>query len=498
MTIGAHQRKPTKEDRSPTKQPKFLGYHASTVQSQLSPASIDSVDSSTEDNLTSTPLPPPKSLADGDFNEGTAEDRPANVYEPITREDHTELSDYESESDDSDVEDEIALETALEHFMCTLAHAQQAAEQARQHLQKSHELAEKGYPSVASFFAKIKTNIQERNAQVAVDDSMKETEVVEQVSKHSGTGDIIVDEQEQMNLPEIHSNIDNSCETIGTDNGRPETPPIPIGNENPWKTVAKMLQGLCTGEMPVDNTGATATDKKLENWKDLPKIRQARAALSVKSKDKTLDVFFHACLVGMLGMLNLYLNENLSYTWHEASLITSHSQGHGEAHAQNICTWMYQYLDSNLNNLPHHRYSSIQSTILCNEDFSQAIQLHLQEKTKGGYICTQDIVDFVENSEEMQVKIEDMHIKKKTISLSSATCWLDMHGWCYSKKKNGMYVDGHECPDNVEYHDRFSTHWSGYEKRMYGLDNDGNIVYIPKGFPVPTGQCFHLILVTHD
>ncbi|KAF8997511.1 hypothetical protein BDQ17DRAFT_1329350 [Cyathus striatus] len=177
------------------------GHDSQKIDKNPPRASIDSIDSSTEDNLTSTPLPPPKSLADGDINEGTAEDRPANVYEPITREDHTELGDYESESDDSDVEDEIASETALEHFMCTLAHVQQAAEQAvrdkhknlkrpkqylgnsshskHQHLQKSHELAEKGYPSVASFFAKIKTNIQERNAQVAVDDTMKEIEVVQ-------------------------------------------------------------------------------------------------------------------------------------------------------------------------------------------------------------------------------------------------------------------------------------------------------------------------------
>jgi hypothetical protein len=34
-------------------------------------------------------------------------------------------------------------------------------------------------------------------------------------------------------------------------------------------------------------------------------------------------------------------------------------------------------------------------SILDHEDFTQDIQLHLMEMAKNGYICTQDVVDYV-------------------------------------------------------------------------------------------------------
>ncbi|KAF8993314.1 hypothetical protein BDQ17DRAFT_1431811 [Cyathus striatus] len=129
-------------------------------------------------------------------------------------------------------------------------------------------------------------------------------------------------------------------------------PDNPLGE--PWKTIEEMLSDLKAGKRPMGNTEMMPTDKKLENWKDMPKLRHAQAALTVRSKDKVFDVFFRACLSGMVGMLNLFLSPNLNYTWREASLITSRAQGHGEAHARNLHTWMHQYLNSDLETLPCH------------------------------------------------------------------------------------------------------------------------------------------------
>ena len=61
-----------------------------------------------------------------------------------------------------------------------------------------------------------------------------------------------------------------------------------------------------------------------------------------------------------------------------------------------------------------------------------------------------------------------------------------------------MYVDGHERKDIVEYREKFIERWKIYDKRMYSYDNDGNRKEDLTGFPVPPGQRFRLILVTHD
>ena len=125
------------------------------------------------------------------------------------------------------------------------------------------------------------------------------------------------------------------------------------------------------------------TSQKYHN-QDSSNLTQAE--LSIKAKDKKLDVFIHARITGMVGTLNLYLDPQLAYTWRKASLIASKSQGHGVTHTRNLCTWIHQYLGSK--RLPVHQYQhgKMHSSVLQDEDFSQSIHLHLQQIAKDGYI----------------------------------------------------------------------------------------------------------------
>ncbi|KAF9455309.1 hypothetical protein BDZ94DRAFT_1205895, partial [Collybia nuda] len=136
--------------------------------------------------------------------------------------------------------------------------------------------------------------------------------------------------------------------------------------------------------------------------------------------------------------------------------------------------------------------------MLEDEDFAQQIQLHLQEIAKDGYIRALDIVDFLARP-AMQQKLAEAGARKTTISLRTAQRWLHNMGWRYGQKKNGMYIDGHERPDIVEYREAFIERWKEYEKRMALFNNDGEREsFSPQGFPIPSGQVFKLILVTHD
>ena len=64
--------------------------------------------------------------------------------------------------------------------------------------------------------------------------------------------------------------------------------------------------------------------------------------------------------------------------------------------------WMHAFL-ANRDHLPRNIYGTWNSSKLDDEDFAQAIQLHLQ--SLGPYIRAQDAVDFVKRPETMKNSI---------------------------------------------------------------------------------------------
>ncbi|KAJ3838001.1 hypothetical protein F5878DRAFT_652312 [Lentinula raphanica] len=133
--------------------------------------------------------------------------------------------------------------------------------------------------------------------------------------------------------------------------------------------------------------------------------------------------------------------------------------------------------------------------MLDDEDFSAELKLFLLEKSRKDYIFAKDIVEFVA-SPEIQAKISKDG-KKISITLRTAQRWLKKLEWRYAKKPKGMYIDGHEREDVVAYRQGFVHRWKEYERRMVTYNNDGNATFL-RGFPVPQGPRFRLVLVTHD
>ena len=255
-----------------------------------------------------------------------------------------------------------------------------------------------------------------------------------------------------------------------------------------------MLQQLREGHRPKDNSPETVTDQYLNGlcYKDFPALRRARAKLTVKAKDKKLDVFFRGRITAMVATLNFYLDPELSYLWQESSILAAKALGRGVKHARNLRKWINNYLHSE--KLPLHRYGTYRSSILEDEDFRRGIKLHLTEIAKEGYIRAQDIVDYVATPEVQQ----QLGTRAHGIHIRTAQRWLHKMSWRYQQKKKGMYIDGHEREDVVEYRKGFVERWKEYEKRFIIYDNDGNVLSTPTGFPVPQGVRFRLILVTHD
>ena len=84
----------------------------------------------------------------------------------------------------------------------------------------------------------------------------------------------------------------------------------------------------------------------------------------------------------------------------------------------------------------------------------QEIQGELNKRVKGGFIKAEDVCEIVA-SEKIQILFSWLGICKPTISRATAQRWLAKLEWRYSKKKNGMYIDGHERDNIVAYRQAF-------------------------------------------
>ncbi|CAA7260788.1 unnamed protein product [Cyclocybe aegerita] len=146
--------------------------------------------------------------------------------------------------------------------------------------------------------------------------------------------------------------------------------------------VKELLKQLRNGCRPSDDSPETRTDVLLNGlcYKDFPMLRRALAKLTIKSKDKKLDVFFQSRITGM-------------------------------------------FLKSG--KLPLHRYGSYNSSILNDEDFARDIQLHLTGKAKDGYIRAQDIVDYIATKDVQ----ERLGVKARGITVRTARHWLKKLNW---------------------------------------------------------------------
>jgi len=75
-----------------------------------------------------------------------------------------------------------------------------------------------------------------------------------------------------------------------------------------------------------------AVDNVLDVLGDHPRLCIAQDQLVLIGKDKKIDILFQACIVLMVGTLNLFLDPELTLTWRQASLVSSKAQGHGMNH----------------------------------------------------------------------------------------------------------------------------------------------------------------------
>ena len=111
---------------------------------------------------------------------------------------------------------------------------------------------------------------------------------------------------------------------------------------------------LRRGRAPPDKSPETPADAALDLLRDRAVLLQAQKRLTLQSQDKALDVVFRARISAMIGILNIFLDTELPYTWRKASMIVAKAQGHGETRACSIRRWVLDFVREGT--LPLHGY----------------------------------------------------------------------------------------------------------------------------------------------
>lgn len=245
---------------------------------------------------------------------------------------------------------------------------------------------------------------------------------------------------------------------------------------------------------PNDDVAQQLVDNTLALLRDRVGLQAAQSKLKLTAHSKKLDTVLSGRILVMSRLLNLFLDDSLGYTWAKAAEVVATAEGRGKTYARTIRRWVLTFIRTQ--DLPMYQHKA-HSTLLNNEDMAHELKLALSERAKSGFLTASDVVQVV-SSPNMQAHFVEAGIQKSSISESTARRWLSNLGWRYGRHQNGMYVDGHERDDVVEYRKKFVERFKEYEQRFHSWDELGDK---EDNVPVPgtdlQGQS-HLVLITHD
>jgi len=218
-----------------------------------------------------------------------------------------------------------------------------------------------------------------------------------------------------------------------------------------------------------------------KDWSQAAKVAKALHAIvrAQHRKQKMPNLWVQSRINGMLALCYLFSRPGSKHTWTEASELAAEALGHGTMFARKLRQWVIEFEWQNMvyEALPLTRHGRFDTCRLFDEDLSRKIQEYLLQlrKTKR-YFKADDIVDFVA-SPDMQAA---MGTRATFISKTMAQCWLKRMDWRYGRTPNGMYVDGHEREDVVEYCAWFLAEYGRLERRMRRYNSDGVVEKEPE------------------
>ena len=158
--------------------------------------------------------------------------------------------------------------------------------------------------------------------------------------------------------------------------------------------------------------------------------------------------------------------------------------------ARNIRRWAQYFLETS--RLPDHRQGKHIKTksLIYDEDVSSRCRRYLKAQINDS-ITAQSFANWVKDKLHLETDLPYPVL----ISERTAIRWLHYLAMDYLKYSKGLYIDGHERPDVVQYRDAFLQRMSEHEKFFFHYDGD-HMATVITPFLQPSQK--PRVLVTHD
>lgn len=158
--------------------------------------------------------------------------------------------------------------------------------------------------------------------------------------------------------------------------------------------------------------------------------------------------------------------------------------------ARSIRKWAQHFLEKQ--SLPvHHQGMHVKTkSLIYDEDVARECRRYLKSQICDS-ITAHSFADWIKNHLHLKVDLP----RPLSISERTAIRWMHHLGMDYMRYSKGLYIDGHERSDVVEYRDAFLSRMSVHAKYFFQYDGDDMSSVTP---PALSSDQRPRILVTHD
>jgi hypothetical protein len=146
-------------------------------------------------------------------------------------------------------------------------------------------------------------------------------------------------------------------------------------------------------------------------------------------------------------------------TWREASFDISRAKGHGKGHAETLRAWGRACLLDPAY-IPRTAYGHSQNSLIDCDEFREELEDYL--RAVGKYVTAPCVFQFT-----AQPDVKAAWGLTKPVSKTTAKNWMHNLDYRWRREPKGLYLDGHERLDVVEYRQTvYIPKWKEMEARM--------------------------------
>ena len=135
-----------------------------------------------------------------------------------------------------------------------------------------------------------------------------------------------------MELEESEESEESNAEEVGN-HERQHISNEKITEDNEMPTVRKYLEDLLVHQ----EISQGIPDSTIKLLGDCSRLQEASMQLTKEAKNRNFDVILWGSIAVMVGLLNIYTDVNLKYSWRRSSEIVAKTQGSGKNHMRHIC-----------------------------------------------------------------------------------------------------------------------------------------------------------------